>query len=96
MNSIYDDSTYLRDRLIKMRMFCKEFDIGQMAYDIDDMGRLFNNYTPMLGKAFQDHCFVYNKSCEAIDNLKVDKSDANVEKNFAILSHTSSVNEKTI
>ena len=28
MNSIYEDSTYRRDRLIKMRMFCKEFDIG--------------------------------------------------------------------
>ena len=96
MNSIHEDSTYLRDRLIRMRMFCKEFDIGQMAFDIDDMSKLFTKYTPVLGKAFQDHCFVYNKSCEAIDNIDVYKSDADVEKNFAILSHTSSVNEALI
>ena len=54
MHSIHneDNDTKLRDELIKIMMFCKEFEIGSLVLDIEDMNKLFILYTPILGKAF--------------------------------------------
>ena len=54
MHSIHneDNDTKLRDELIKIMMFCKEFEIGSLVLDIEDMNKLFKLYTPILGKAF--------------------------------------------
>ena len=37
MNSIHYDSTRCRDKLLKMLMYCDEFDVTQLAIDIEDM-----------------------------------------------------------
>ena len=58
--SIHTDTTHLRDYLIKMNMLCQEFEVTALAVDIQDMDEMFNNYTPILGKAFQEYCFMYN------------------------------------
>ena len=54
MHSIHNEEndTKLRDELIKIMMFCKEFEIGSLVLDIEDMNKLFKLYTPILGKAF--------------------------------------------
>ena len=54
MHSIHneDNDTKLRDDLIKIMMYCKEFEIGSLVLDIEDMNKLFKLYTPILGKAF--------------------------------------------
>ena len=54
MHSIHNEEndTKLRDDLIKIMMFCKEFEIGSLVLDIEDMNKLFKLYTPILGKAF--------------------------------------------
>ena len=52
-------------------MLCQEFEVTALAVDIRDMDDLFNNYTPILGKAFKEHCFMYNEDCEKIETVQV-------------------------
>ena len=68
-SSINRKDTVLRDQLLNMLMFCNDFEVTQITLDIEDMDQLFKNYTPILGKAFDQNCFVHNKSCEEIKTV---------------------------
>ena len=37
MNSIHYNSTRCRDKLLKMLMYCDEFEVTQLTIDIEDM-----------------------------------------------------------
>ena len=54
-----------------MNMLCQEFEVTALAVDIQDMDEMFNNYTPILGKAFQEYCFMHNEDCEKIETVQV-------------------------
>ena len=64
MKSIHYQSTNTRDRLIKILMHCSEFEITNLTKDIKDMERLIKSYNPLLGKAFDEHCFLSNRFCK--------------------------------
>lgn len=64
--------------LIKILMYCSEFAVTCLVNDIKDMERLFKTYNPLLGKVFDEKCFLTNSFCKNIEN--VDISVANHEK----------------
>ena len=77
-------------------MLCKEFEVTSMAVDISDMNVMFNNYTPFLGKAFQENCFMYNKDCEKIDTVLLYQADQFDWKTQAVFDHVSSLNQDSL
>ena len=71
MKSIHFESTKTRDILIKILMYCQEFEITSLVNDIKDMERLFKTYNPMLGKVFDDKCFLTNNFCKSIESIDI-------------------------
>ena len=75
LKSIYYDSTRIRDRLLKILMYCDEFEITSLVIDIRDMQQLFEKFNPVVGKAFQEKSFMLNRSCENIELIKTKEFD---------------------
>ena len=97
MKSIHYQSTNTRDRLIKIMMHCGEFEITNLTKDIKDMERLIKSYNPLLGKVFDEHCFLSNRFCKRTQNLAVKaSSQAKALRTRVILSDVSVINDKTI
>ena len=69
MKSIKFDNTRCRDRLLGILMYCDEFEITSLVIDIKDMDTLFQNFNPVLGKAFQEKSFLQNRSSAAIEMI---------------------------
>ena len=79
MKSVHYESTKTRDLFIKLLMNCNDFEVTGLVNDLHDMERLFKTYNPLLGKVFDEKCFISNNFCRSIENLdlKVSKqSDA--------------------
>ena len=51
-------------------MFCDEFEITSLALDIQDMITLFENFNPILGRAFQEKSFTQNRCINSIELIK--------------------------
>ena len=66
--------------LIKILMYCSEFAVTCLVNDINDMERLFNTYNPLLGKVFDEKCFLTNSFCKKTENIDI--SVANYEKAY--------------
>ena len=77
-------------------MSCKEFDVGSFVYDIVDMNRLFETYNVTVGQAFHEHCFMFNRACESIDNVKVDSSYATECERKVVFSNISAITQESI
>ena len=74
-----------------MLMYCKEFDVSSFVHDIEDMNRLFETYNVTVGNAFKEHCFMYNRACEAIDSVKVNSKYATECKRKVVFSNISAI-----
>ena len=49
-------------------MFCEEFEITSLVFDIEDMNTLFKNFNPTLGRAFQEKSF---SQCRCINSIEL-------------------------
>ena len=56
---------------IKILMYCREFEITSLVNDIKDMERLFKTYNPMLGKVFDEKCFLTNNFCKKTESIDI-------------------------
>ena len=78
-------------------MQCSEFEITNLTKDIKDMERLIKSYNPLLGKVFDEHCFLSNTFCKRTENLELKvSSQAKALKTRVILGYLSVINAKTI
>ena len=77
-------------------MFCKEFEVTQMALDIEDMGRLFKKYNPIIAKAFNEHCFKQNQICARIESIQQEIEDPTQWESKVFLANTSAINSMKI
>ena len=75
-------------------MNCKDFEITSLVNDLHDMERLFKTYNPLLGKVFDEKCFIANNFCRSIENLDLKVSDT--KKTHVVLSNVSVINPKII
>ena len=74
MKSIHYESTKTRDIFLKILMHCDEFEITNLTKDIKDMQRLIQTYNPLLGKVFDEHCFLTNRFCKKTEDLDMQLS----------------------
>ena len=72
--SIHYESTKIRDVFIKILMHCDEFEITNLTKDIKDMQRLIKSYNPLLGKVFDEKCFLTNRFCKRTEDLDIQVS----------------------
>ena len=75
-------------------MLCSEFEASALVLDIDDMRRLFKSYSPLLGKCFEEHYFVQNKSCDSIEQIQIQCDDPLKWSTKAILEHSLTLDEE--
>ena len=61
--SVFLGSNRCRDSLIKISMLCREFEVTSLINDIEGMEKLFEKYSPVLGKAFEEKCFAQPRAC---------------------------------
>ena len=90
---IWYENPHLRDTMLEMLMSCKEFDVGSFVHDIEDMNRLFETYNVTVGRAFHEHCFMYNRACEAIKSVKVESIYATECESKVVSSNISAITQ---
>ena len=71
--------------LIKILMYCSEFAVTCLVNDINDMERLFNTYNPLLGKVFDEKCFLTNSFCKKTENIDISVANYLAKKNERVL-----------
>ena len=96
LKSIYYDSTRIRDRLLKILMYCDEFEITSLVIDIRDMQQLFEKFNPVVGKAFQEKSFMFNRSCENVELIKTKIFDPTDWKSGFSQDNTTTINVKPL
>ena len=74
-------------------MLCREFEASALVLDIEDMKRLFKKYSPILGKCFEEHYAMPNKSCEGIEQIVVTCNDPSQWKTKALLEQSTTLDE---
>ena len=78
-------------------MHCSEFEITNLTKDIKDMQRLIESYNPLLGKVFDEHCFLTNRFCKKTEDLDIKVSNqSQAQKTRVVHSYLSVINAKTI
>ena len=97
MKSVHYESTKTRDLFIKLLMHCNEFEITSLVNDLHDMERLFKTYNPLLGKVFDEKCFITNYFCKSIENLDLEVSkSSDTKKTHVVPSNVSVINSEII
>ena len=77
-------------------MLCREFEASALVLDIEDMKRLFKKYSPILGKCFEEHYAMPNKSCEGIEQILVTCNDPSQWKTKALLEQSTTLDEDMV
>lgn len=67
--SVYYEDERFRDILIQIANMCKETDITNLFFTLNDMGEMFCKATPIMAEFFEN-CYSQNSYCEKIKSVK--------------------------